>query len=507
MSLVNGLALFISNRTLLRRRVDDLKTSNEVSYSPCEIQSKGFYSIKKIYKNNNLYCFCICIKYFFKFVCLAGLWFGISNTFNYTFGKFMKKKWVSCFFISVLSLQAFGNIDHRLEIYIKNFKLKSVESPGPRNDRLFTLGGRLFFDRNLSGNKNISCADCHHPRLFSTDGLPLALGEGAVGIESIPGGRTQASGKIIPRNSPALFNLHRAPNLFWDGRVSWNKQSGEVVSPVKLSSKYLSVLTNILGVQALFPMVSHEEMRGEIGTNEIANASTEEDAWELIFKRIIDVDYYRNDLQEIFPGEDLTIAHLAEAISHFESHAFYSTDTNYDRYLNGDLSAMNDKEKRGMEVFFSKGECFKCHKGELLSDSSFHNIGVPQIGPGKNNGDDFGLFGITKNENHLYAFRVPPLRNVALTAPYFHDGAMKTIEEVVEHYDDVISSLNSYEWMDHWPNYSEAITGPLRESNQRKIENLSFKLSPSLKFSEDEEEDLVYFLKESLTDRKYKKSF
>jgi len=408
------------------------------------------------------------------------------------------------FLLTLISFNVGASIDDRLQSYIEKFNLKTIEKPELLNDELFSFGRDLFFNPELSGNRNISCADCHHPQTFTTDKLPLSLGEGATGIETYPGGRKQMMGKIIPRNAPALFNLHNVSSLFWDGRVFWDKRTNEFDAPVVLKKDELSVLKNPLGVQALFPLVSHEEMRGEVGTNEIANAKSEREAWKLIFKRIYENDHYKKSLNNLFPNETHSILHIARAIAHFQEQAFYASESNYDEYLKGDLTAMNDKEKRGMDVFFSKGECWKCHKGEHLSDFSFHNIGVPQIGPGISEGDDKGLFERTKNPAHLYAFRVPPLRNVALTAPYFHNGSMQTLEEVIEHYDEVIVSLNEFTFTGDYPNYVEVIKGPDVKTNENKINSLSFKLRTSLEFTEEEEEDLIYFLRESLTDRKYK---
>jgi cytochrome c peroxidase len=156
-----------------------------------------------------------------------------------------------------------------------------------------------------------------------------------------------------------------------------------------------------------------------------------------------------------------------------------------------------------MDIFFSKGECGKCHRGEHLSDFSFHNIGVPQIGPGTKDGDDLGRYSVTGNKQDLYAFRVPALRNVAMTAPYMHDGVFKSLHEVIEHYDDIVGSLTSYSFENNYTNYSEEISGPLVSTNQEKILSLSRKLSKNLFFEESEEEALVEFLRGGLTDRRF----
>lgn len=398
---------------------------------------------------------------------------------------------------------AISTLDLKLQDYIQNFNLRPQSGPGELNKKLFLLGRDFFFEKNLSGNKNISCADCHHPRTMTVDKLPLALGEGAIGIEINSGQRKQNNGKIIPRNSPALFNLHNQPVMFWDGRVKVDLASGKFTTPSELPKDFPLILKNALAAQALFPMLSHEEMRGEAGTNEVADAKSNDEAWNLLLKRILSNEAYKTTLLELFPNEEITIAHVARSIAHFQEQAFFAADTNYDRYLKGDVNALTELQKKGMDVFFSKGQCGKCHRGEHLSDFSFHNIGVPQIGPGKDNGDDYGRFGVTGNKEDLYAFRVPGLRNVAMTAPYMHDGAFKTLAQVIEHYDDVVTSLTSYSFENNYTNYSEEISGPLVSTNQEKLSTLSHKLSRNLFFEESEEEALVEFLRGGLTDRRF----
>lgn len=398
---------------------------------------------------------------------------------------------------------AFSEIDQRLQGYIQTFSLKPMGAPSVFNKKLFLLGREFFFEKNLSGNKNISCADCHHPRTMTTDKLPFSLGEGAKGIEITSGGRQQHKGKIIPRNSPALFNLHNVPVLFWDGRVSLDEVTGEFITPGKLSEGFAPVLKNALAAQALFPLLSHEEMRGEVGSNEIANAKTNDEAWDLLFQRIIRNENYRLALEELFPGQVLNLAHVARGIAYFQEQAFFAADTNFDRYLKGDLSAMSEVQKIGMDIFFSKGKCGECHRGEHLTDFSFHNVGTPQIGPGKINGDDFGRFEQDPKDVNLYSFRVPGLRNVSVTAPYMHDGAFKTLAQVIEHYDDIESSLNEYSLVNNYKNYFEKLAGPKVETNELKLSHLSTKLSRNLFFEESEEKALAEFLRGALTERRF----
>jgi|GEM_PF-110816 len=396
-----------------------------------------------------------------------------------------------------------SDLDGRLKGYIKSFNLAPMTAPSQINKKLFMLGRDFFFEKQLSGNKNISCADCHHPMTMTTDGLPLSLGEGAEGIETTSGGRRQKMGKIIARNAPALFNLHNVPVLFWDGRVQLDPSTGAFSTPTPLPEKFGPILKNALAAQALFPMVNHDEMRGKSGTNEIADAENDQEAWALLFQRIILTSEYKNTLQELFPGEELSLAHVARAIAHFQEQAFYAADTNYDRYLKGDLKAMNEIQKIGMDVFFGKGKCGECHKGEHLTDFSFQNIATPQIGPGKINGDDFGRYEQDPRPENLYAFRVPGLRNVSLTAPYMHDGSFKTLAQVIEHYDDIDFSLNEYVLVNNYKNYFERLGAARTETNVDKLASTSTKLTKRLEFEESEEKAIAEFLRGALTERRF----
>lgn len=414
----------------------------------------------------------------------------------------MKLLALVCAFI-LTSAFAQTDLDERLQGYIKTFNLSPMTPPSPINKKLFLLGREFFFDKNLSGNKNISCAECHHPATMTNDGLPLALGEGSLGIETTSGGRQQMSGKVIARNSPALFNLHNVPVMFWDGRIQLDSATGTFTTPSPLPESFGPVLNNALAAQALFPMANHDEMRGQTGSNEIANAASDHEAWSLLFKRVSAVPEYKTALEELFPGEELSMAHVARAIGHFEEEAFSAADTNYDRYLKGDLRAMTEIQKIGMEVFFNKGKCGECHKGEHLSDFTFHNIGVPQIGPGKLNGDDFGRLEQDPRSENRYAFRVPGLRNAAVTAPYMHDGAFKTLAQVIEHYDDVELSLNEYVLVNNYKNYFERLGAARTDTNADKLANLSKKLTTKLHFEETDEKAIAEFIRGGLTDRRF----
>jgi cytochrome c peroxidase len=396
------------------------------------------------------------------------------------------------------------NIDEKLAGYIHEFNLKTLTVPAARKQKLFIIGRNLFHEKGLSGNNNIRCEDCHHPRVGTHDGLPLSVGEGSFGLQFGTNLRMQGTGKVLARNTPALFNLHNINVMFWDGRVELNPETGAFSTPVPLRPEVASTLKSALAAQAIFPMIDHAEMRGQKGSNPIADAKDEYEAWDLIVQRVINLPGYREAFAEVYPGETINIGHFGEALAEFQGQAFFFADTPYDRYLKGNLEALTPKQKLGMDVFFNKGKCGDCHNGEHLSALDYDGVGGPQIGPGKTDGDDYGRFLVDGDETSKYAFRVPPLRNVSLSAPYFHNGAFKTLEEVVEHYDDIKASLESYKLMAKLENYLEPLKDHDHSTNEARYVNLPEDLPLKLNFTEEEEAALVDFMREGLTDVRLK---
>lgn len=403
---------------------------------------------------------------------------------------------------TTFSVNAQTNIDLKLSEYIKTFQLKPLEKPTNVNTSLRNLGHSLFTDPILSGNKNISCRDCHHPRNMTMDGLPLGLGEGSVGIQIAGNRRVQKTGRVLARNTPALFNLNGISTMFWDGRISFDPLTKTFITPSTLGPEIEKTLTSAISAQAIFPIVNHEEMRGQVGSNPIANAQSDLQAWSLITERVMNDPEYKKAFSEIFPNEVINIGHIGEALAEFQRTAFFYADTAYDQYLAGDISALTEVQKMGMDVFFGKGKCGECHNGEHLSNFEFHSIGAPQIGPGKLNGNDLGRFEWDQSKGNLYAFRVPPLRNVALTGPFMHDGSIKTIAQVVEHYDMVVESFRNFRLVNNWKNYVEKLSDHDHSNDEQRIESLSEKLTLRLEFEEEEERALTEFISTALTDKR-----
>ena len=408
---------------------------------------------------------------------------------------------------ALLLLTAFSvkaeTIDDRLRGYITKFNLRNLDALPARNKELFNLGHELFETNLISGNNNISCRDCHHPAAATMDGLPLSLGEGAEGINTASTRRVQKNGHILARNTPALFNMNGMNSMFWDGRVSFDPATKSFETPVPLRPEVAQTLTSALAAQAIFPMVDHQEMLGQPGSNPLANARDEQEAWELIVKKVLAEKEFKDMFEKVFPGQKINIGHFGEAIAEFQRHAFAFNQTPYDDYLKGDNNALTEIQKMGMEVFFNKGKCGECHNGAQLSNFEFHNIGVAQIGPGKKNGNDLGRAEVTGRDEDLYAFKVPGLRNVGVTAPYMHDGAIKTLGQVVEHYDQIVPGLTDFRLVNNWKNYVEAITDHDHSNDLKRIETLSKKLTVHLRFQEEEEHALNEFLSTALTDKRF----
>lgn len=401
-----------------------------------------------------------------------------------------------------------SDIDERLQSYITKFQLKPLSKPVNTNLELAKLGNTLFVSTLLSGNNNISCVQCHLPANMTIDGLPFAIGEGAHGVQTAETTRMQGSGRIGPRNTPALFNLDGVNVLFWDGRVSFDPTTKSFQTPVAelngpnpKRSDITQALGNAVAAQAIFPIVDHDEMLGRPGSNPIANAKGKLAQWDLVVKKLLANDQIAESFSKVFPGEKINIGHVGAALAEFQRVAFNYSDTPYDSYIKGDVLALTEIQKIGMDVFFDKGKCGECHNGEHLSNFEFHSVGVPQIGPGKVDGDDFGRFEWDPKPENKYAFRVPPLRNVAMTAPYMHDGAFKTLPQIVEHYDIVEDSIRDYKLVNNWKNYIDKLTDVNHEQDDIRIEAISKKMSHHLRFEEQEEKALSEFLSTALTDK------
>ena len=378
--------------------------------------------------------------------------------------------------------------------------------PSPVQDpAMVALGRALMFDKILSGNRDISCATCHDPAQHLGDGLALAVGTGGGG--SGPGRTLGAGRAFVPRNAPTLLNSSIGmPYIFWDGRLT------RFGPPPPLPDVVLPATTSLLAAQAMLPVLNRQEMRGEKGDvdvlgnpNELAQFDdTQATAiWQGVMQRLVAVPGYVTLLRAAFPSipaSGLRFQDMATAIAAFQTDALMKTGSPFDRYLARDNNALSVAAKRGGVLFFGEARCSQCHNGPFLGGQDFANSGVPQIGPGVGQGAplDKGRGELLDFQFYQFAFRVPPLRNVELTAPYFHNGSFATLEAVVKHYNDVTTSLRTFDPSTLPASVRDSYHGDAATINA-VLASLDGRLQAPLHLTDAQIADLVAFLK-SLTD-------
>jgi cytochrome c peroxidase len=261
----------------------------------------------------------------------------------------------------------------------------------PPSKALVDLGRYLFFDPRLVLNEQQSCSSCHNPHMGYADGLALDL----------RGHKDWAQAK---RNSPTLYNLAWAPVLHWDGRTP----DGQCFVPEDTKQK---VCLTPLESQAFKSMRSRKVYVG-------------------FMPKIKAIQTYRDMFKNAFPPNGkITHVNMARAIAAFER-TIVSYNSPFDQHLKGNKAALTPAAKRGLDYFEGKANCIACHRGPNFTDWSFHNVGLKSDDPGR------GGRAKTETDKSRFhkAFKTPTLRNVALTAPYMHDGSLGSLEEVVEFY-------------------------------------------------------------------------
>ena len=302
------------------------------------------------------------------------------------------------------------------------------------------LGQLLFYDPILSGNQEVSCATCHHPRFGTSDGLSLPLGDGGKGLgpkrvadpSNLPEQR-------VPRNAQALWNLgaHEFTVLFHDGRIE-ALPYGTLRTP--LDADMVRGFDTILSAQTMFPVLSPDEMAGHYAENDVSSAVRRGEltggggAWDLIARRVAAVPDYAAGFAEVYglAPDEIGFADISNAVAAFMEFEWRSDGALFDAWLRGEAE-LSGTAAEGAALFFGEAGCASCHAGPFLTDHDFHAMGEVQIGPGKarrfeDHARDTGRFGVTGDPADLYAFRTPSLRNVELTAPYGHAGAFATLE-------------------------------------------------------------------------------
>ncbi len=272
----------------------------------------------------------------------------------------------------------------------RRFPEMKLRANNPTTQEKIDLGRLLYFDPLLSGDNTQSCATCHHPDLGFSDGRNFAMGVKGSGV-----GPDRSGGKEVRRGAPTVWNAAYNHKQFWDGRAE------------------------DLEDQARFPITSADEM----------NQNPDELVGEL--KAIPEYVQLFDKTFGGSGGSSVTMDNVTFAIAAFER-TIVSNNSPFDRYAAGDATALTAEQRRGLTLFRSlKTRCFECHGFPTFANPDFKVIGVPKM-PG--HPDDFGRSEIEGGEPYKNAFKVPTLRNVALTAPYMHNGRFQTLEQVVDFY-------------------------------------------------------------------------
>ncbi len=266
---------------------------------------------------------------------------------------------------------------------LPNYEAMRIPSDNPMTPEKIALGRQLFFDTRLSADGSRACYSCHVNEHGLTDGRALAIG---------------ALGKQLPRHSPTLWNIGYHPALYWDGRS---------------------------------PTLEKQAMAAWTGGNMGAKADE-------ITTKINAMGGYRSQFQKVFGG-DATPDRIVQAISAFER-TIIGGNTAWDRWKAGDQSAIGEEAKRGWTVF-QDGKCNNCHDGVLFTDFQYHNVG---IGMDKTEPDS-GRANVTNRPEDTGAFKTPTLRDIARSAPYFHDGSVATLEQAVDY---MIGGGRPNQWLD-----------------------------------------------------------
>jgi cytochrome c peroxidase len=358
-----------------------------------------------------------------------------------------------------------SSLDEKLKLAIKTHDLRSLKIRVYYPDKKFILGQALFFDPILSGNRNVSCASCHLLSKGLSDGKQISLPPPTDSLKNSTS-KVNIEIDVRKRNTPDLWNRDALPvkSLFLDGRVEvLNSEKKIFRSP--LGDSLPKEFQNALEVQSIFPIASESEMSGhfdDVSSKQLP-VNHAEKRNDLVRKKIYSSDKakiqdihknilerllskrsnptlwqitYRKLFNEAYPNlsiNQISIYHVGSALAHFEETAFAANNSRWDQYLDGKLSALSTKEKKGAIVFYGKGFCGSCHSGSLFSDFNFHNVGVISAPIITSSGqfEDLGRYLVTKRNDDMYRFRTPPLRNVTKSAPYFHDGSSLTLREAI----------------------------------------------------------------------------
>lgn len=255
---------------------------------------------------------------------------------------------------------------------VKDEPIKPIATYVPK-EAVVELGKKLYFDPRLSKSGFISCNSCHNLSMGGTDNLPTSIGD---------------HWQQGPINSPTVLNSSMNVAQFWDGRA--------------------------------------KDLKAQAG-GPIANPGEMAFTHELAIDVLDSIPAYKEEFKMAFGKDAIDIDMVTDAIAAFEE-TLVTPDSKFDRWLKGDETAMNDKELNGYKLFKDSG-CVACHNGPAVGGASFQKMGA--VEPYKTDSKAEGLVGVTGKDADRFKFKVPTLRNVEMTYPYFHDGAAKTLEEAV----------------------------------------------------------------------------
>ncbi len=418
-------------------------------------------------------------------------------------------EWFGAVAIAVLSASCGGGggapptLDEQLAVLIDDNDLKG--SPRLREPQLTAaqleiremrreLGRNLFFDRRLSGIEQTTCGTCHHAAFQFTDARNIARGvycdlvpDVSITCDDLPpSGDVVGPDRTSPlnsRNSPTLINAALYPRQMWNGRFRFVECESDDINECDASKGFhfpppenVLLVRSLSTAQAHIPVTELVEMTGDFPdfTGEVEEPDhANPEIRGSIATEIELAGTYRDALEEAYPAgrPDLKLTDLdpvvtatgfipylalADSLGYFME-TLIMTDAPWDRYVQGDTDAIGESAKRGALVFYEDGRCSSCHSGDLFSDFENYNIGVPQVGPGTGRKDladdayegltnwDFGLAEITFARGDRFKFRTPPLRGVALTSPYMHNGAYATLADAILHHVDPAGAWDNYD--------------------------------------------------------------
>lgn len=242
------------------------------------------------------------------------------------------------------------------------------------------LGKMLFFDPKLSASNQISCSSCHDPELGWTDHRSVSLGH---------------DHQLGKRNAPSLYNAAAKDKMFWDGRASSLEQ------------------------QIAGPLEAHNEMNFNK---------------ELVVKKLSKINGYQKLFTDAYGNKQITYDKIIKAIAAFER-TIKSQPSRFDKFIEGNYSALSEKEIYGMHIFRTKARCMNCHYGKYFTDEKFHNIGLTYY---KREYEDLGLYETTKNPEDVGKFKTPSLRDLLLTRPWMHNGLMDDLTGIINLYNKTL---------------------------------------------------------------------